>query len=43
LALTGPGALEEELSEYLGYDKPDPTGRSLGNSRNGYPVKDGRH
>ena len=32
-------ALEEELSEHLGYDKHDPSGRNLGNSRNGYRSK----
>jgi len=28
-------ALDEEISEHLGYDKHDPTGRGTGNSRNG--------
>jgi len=32
-------ALEEELSEHLGYDKHDPVGRNRGNSRNGYRPK----
>jgi transposase-like protein len=32
-------ALEEELSGHLGYDKHDPVGRNLGNSRNGYRSK----
>jgi putative transposase len=32
-------ALEEELSDHLGYDKHDPTGRNGGNSRNGYRAK----
>ena len=32
-------ALEEELSDHLGYDKHDPAGRNGGNSRNGYRTK----
>jgi putative transposase len=32
-------ALEEEFSEHLGYDKHDPVGRDLGNSRNGHRSK----
>ncbi len=32
-------ALEEELSEHLGYDKHDPGGRNGGNSRNGTRSK----
>jgi putative transposase len=32
-------ALEEELSEHLGYDKHDPAGRNHGNSRNGTRSK----
>lgn len=32
-------ALEEELVDHLGYDKHDPAGRNLGNSRNGYRSK----
>jgi transposase-like protein len=32
-------ALEEELSEHLGYDKHDPTGRNRENSRNGTRTK----
>ena len=32
-------ALEEEISDHLGYDKHDPVGRNLGNSRNGYRSK----
>ena len=32
-------ALEEEISEHLGYDKHDPMGRSGGNSRNGTRAK----
>jgi transposase-like protein len=32
-------ALEEELSEHLGYDKHDPAGRNQGNSRNGRRSK----
>jgi putative transposase len=32
-------ALEEELSDHLGYDKHDPAGRNGGNSRNGYRAK----
>jgi putative transposase len=32
-------ALEEELSDHLGYDKHDPAGRNGGNSRNGYRSK----
>ena len=32
-------ALEEELVDHLGYDKHDPAGRNLGNSRNGYRAK----
>ena len=32
-------ALEAEMSEHLGYDKHDPTGRNGGNSRNGSRAK----
>jgi putative transposase len=32
-------ALEEEMAEHLGYDKHDPVGRNLGNSRNGKRAK----
>jgi len=32
-------ALDEEMSEHLGYDKHDPAGRNLGNSRNGSRSK----
>ncbi len=32
-------ALEEELTEHLGYDKHDPEGRDNGNSRNGSRTK----
>jgi putative transposase len=32
-------ALEEELSDHLGYDKHDPAGRNGSNSRNGYRAK----
>ena len=32
-------ALEEEMSEHLGYDKHDPVGRNHGNSRNGVRAK----
>ena len=32
-------ALAEELTEHLGYDKHDPTGRGSGNSRNGTTPK----
>ena len=32
-------ALEEELSEHLGYDKHDPVGRNGENSRNGTRAK----
>jgi len=32
-------ALEEEMSEHLGYDKHDPVGRNRGNSRNGVRSK----
>ncbi len=32
-------ALDEEMSEHLGYDKGDPTGRNRGNSRNGKRSK----
>jgi putative transposase len=32
-------ALEEEMSEHLGYDKHDPVGRNHGNSRNGVRTK----
>jgi len=32
-------ALDEEMSEHLGYDKHDPMGRNLGNSRNGKRAK----
>jgi putative transposase len=46
--LIGPGwvadrvlntALDVEMSEYLGYDRHDPTGRNGGNSRNGKPRR----
>jgi len=32
-------ALEEEMADHLGYDKHDPVGRNLGNSRNGTRAK----
>ena len=32
-------ALEAEMSDHLGYDKHDPTGRNRGNSRNGVRSK----
>ena len=32
-------ALDEEMSEHLGYDKHDPAGRNRGNSRNGKRSK----
>ena len=32
-------ALDEEMTEHLGYDRHDPTGRGSGNSRNGTRVK----
>ena len=32
-------ALEEEMTEHLGYDKHDPAGRDGGNSRNGFRSK----
>lgn len=32
-------ALEEEISDHVGYDKHDPAGRNGGNSRNGYRTK----
>ena len=32
-------ALEEEMSEHLGYDEHDPMGRNRGNSRNGVRSK----
>lgn len=32
-------ALEEEMSEHVGYDKHDPVGRNRGNSRNGHRAK----
>lgn len=32
-------ALDEEMTEHLGYDKHDPAGRGSGNSRNGTRVK----
>src|SRR5215216_3800424 len=32
-------ALDAELSEHLGYDRHDPTGRNGGNSRNGTRAK----
>jgi transposase-like protein len=32
-------ALDEEMTEHLGYDKHDPTGRGSGNSRNGTRSK----
>ena len=32
-------ALDEEMAEHLGYDKHDPAGRNLGNSRNGTRAK----
>lgn len=34
-------ALEEEMSEHLGYDKHAVEGRNRGNSRNGKCVRDG--
>lgn len=34
-------ALDEELSDHLGYDKHEPTGRGSGNSRNGTGSKTG--
>ena len=36
-------ALEEEMSEHLGYDKNAVQGRNRGNSRNGKCVRDGAH
>jgi transposase-like protein len=32
-------ALDEEMSEHLGYDKHEPVGRNWGNSRNGKRSK----
>jgi transposase-like protein len=32
-------ALEEEMSEHLGYDRHEPVGRNRGNSRNGKRAK----
>jgi transposase-like protein len=32
-------ALEEEMSEHLGYDRHDPMGRNGGSSRNGIRAK----
>jgi transposase-like protein len=32
-------ALDEEMTEHLGYDKHDPAGRGTGNSRNGSRIK----
>ena len=32
-------ALDEEMSEHLGYDKHDPVGNNTGNSRNGMRTK----
>ncbi len=32
-------ALDEEMSEHLGYDRHDPAGRNRGNSRNGTRAK----
>ena len=32
-------ALEEEISDHLGYDKHDPAGRNGGDSRNGHREK----
>src|SRR3954468_17368083 len=32
-------ALEEEMTDHLGYDKHDPAGRDGGNSRNGTRAK----
>ena len=32
-------ALEVEMSDHLGYDRHDPSGRNLGNSRNGSTPK----
>jgi len=32
-------ALDEELTDHLGYERGDPTGRNLGNSRNGTTPK----
>ena len=34
-------ALNEELTEHLGYDKHDPAGQGSGNIRNGTRVEDG--
>ncbi len=34
-------ALDEEMSEHLGYDKHAPEGRNRGNSRNGQTRQDG--
>src|SRR4051812_3972188 len=34
-------ALDEEMTEHLGYDKHDAGGWGSGNSRNGGPVQDG--
>jgi transposase-like protein len=31
--------LDEEMAEYLGYDKHEPVGRNRGNSRNGKRAK----
>ncbi len=36
-------ALEAEMSDHLGYDKHDPTGRNRGNSRNGTRGEDRAH
>jgi putative transposase len=36
-------ALEEELSERLGYDKHDPVGRNLGELAQRVAVEDGGH
>ena len=35
-------ALDEEVSEHLGYDKADQAGRNRANSRNGKPWLGGR-
>src|SRR3546814_13272713 len=32
-------ALDEEMTDHLGYDRHDPTGRNSGNSRNGTRTK----
>ena len=36
-------ALNEEMTEHLGYEKNDPAGRGSGNSLGRHPIEDGAH